>query len=51
MMKKLNFEPFIGSSYYNENLKILVLGESHHFNSEDIISFNENPVNYKNINS
>lgn len=49
MMKKLNFEPFIGSSYYNENLKILVLGESHHFNSEDIISFNENPVNYKNI--
>ena len=44
-----NFDPFIGNKYEEQDFKLLILGESHHFDKNECEEFQEEPQKYKNI--
>ncbi|MEY4834709.1 MAG: hypothetical protein RI980_824 [Bacteroidota bacterium] len=45
----INFEPYVGGTYFNKKTKILVLGESHYFNEEDLKSFLNDAGKMRNV--
>jgi hypothetical protein len=45
----MNFEPYVGSKFNEQNFKIFLLGESHHFGEDDMTSFLKEPLKYKHI--
>jgi len=47
--KDMNFEPFVGNIYEEQNFKILLLGESHHFGKDDMNDFQKEPLKYKDV--
>ena len=46
-MLPLTFAPFVGTSYRNQEFKILTLGESHYFGEEDMALFHKDRTNPK----
>ena len=48
-MHKRTFDPFVGETYFKQDFKILVLGESHYLGVEDFNAFKKDQKGFLNV--